>query len=134
MLRALGRGWGGGRPPRDVEVKRTSKGRPYAVLRGRAKEVAAELGVRELPISLSYTHTEAVACAMSITEDSVRAAEARVDPMAELAQRFKDARAMLDDIDKPKDTGADPVEGEGGQRTGEVLESGAAADALPEKA
>ena len=102
VLKALGTGFSRGIRPRDIEVRRTAKGRPYAVLRGRAKEVAAELGVRELPISLSYTHAEAVACAMAITEDSVRAAEERVDPMAELAQQFKDARAMLDDIDAPR--------------------------------
>ena len=102
VLKALGTGFSRGIRPRDIEVRRTSKGRPYAVLRGRAKEVAAELGVRELPISLSYTHTEAVACAMAITDDSVRAAEERIDPMAELAQQFKDARAMLDDIDAPR--------------------------------
>lgn len=104
VLKALGTGFSGGIGPRDVEVRRTSKGRPYAVLRGRAKEIAAAMGVRELPISLSYTHVEAVACAMAITEDSVHASEARVDPMAELAQQFKDARALLDDIDKPHAT------------------------------
>lgn len=101
VLKALGTGFSRGIRPRDVEVKRASKGRPYVVLRGRAKEVAAELGVRELPISLSYTHTEAVACAMAITEESVRATAERVDPMAELAKQFKSARAMLDDIDAP---------------------------------
>ena len=99
VLKALGTGFSGGIRPRDVEVRRTSKGRPYAVLHGAAKDAAQRLGVRELPISLSYTHTEAVACAMAITEGSVRAAEERVDPMAELAQRFKEARSMLDDID-----------------------------------
>lgn len=101
VLKALGTGFSRGIRPRDVEVRRTSKGRPYAVLHGRAREIAAEMGVRELPISLSYTHSEAVACAMAITEDSVRAAEERVDPMAELAQQFKEARGMLDDIGAP---------------------------------
>lgn len=117
VLKALGTGFSRGIRPRDVEVKRTSKGRPYAVLRGRAKEVAAELGVRELPISLSYTHTEAVACAMAITEESVRATAERVDPMAELAKQFKSARAMLDDIDAP----AEAKSGTGGAN---VAESG----------
>ena len=134
VLKALGTGFSRGIRPRDVEVKRTSKGRPYAVLRGRAKEVAAELGVRELPISLSYTHTEAVACAMAITEDSVRAAEARVDPMAELAQRFKDARAMLDDIDKPKEADGDRIGSEGSPVASEAAEPGIAADSSSERA
>ena len=88
---------------RDIEVRRPSKGRPYVVLSGRAKQVAKELGVRELPISLSYTHTDAVACALAITEDSQKAAEERVDQKAELAKRFKEARSMLDEIDAPAD-------------------------------
>ena len=97
VVKALGTGFSEGIGVRDIEVRRTSKGRPYAVLTGRAREVARELGVRELPISLSYTHTEAVACAMAITDDSVRAAEERIYPMEELARRFKEARALLDE-------------------------------------
>lgn len=101
VLKALGTGFTRGISPRDIEVKRTSKGRPYVALTGRAREVAREAGVRELPISLSFTHTEAVACAMAITEESIRASEKRVDPMAELAQQFKEARTLLDEMDVP---------------------------------
>ena len=101
VLKAFGTGFSEGIRPRDIEVRRTAKGRPYAVLHGRAKEVAVELGVRELPISLSYTHSEAVACAMAITEDSVRAAEERVNPMEELAKQFKEARGLLDGLEAP---------------------------------
>ena len=93
---------------RDVEVRRTSKGRPYAVLTGRAKQVAQALGVRELPLSLSYTHTDAVACAMAITEGSVRAQQERRDPMEELARQFKEARTMLDDLDAAAPAPAQP--------------------------
>ncbi len=98
VLKALGTGFSEGIGVRDVEVRRTSKGRPYAVLTGRAREVAQELGVRELPLSLSFTHTDAVACAMAITESSVRVQQERRDPMEELARQFKEARAMLDDL------------------------------------
>ena len=99
VLKALGTGFSQGIGVRDVEVKRNAKGRPYVVLSGRAKDVARERGVRELPLSLSYTHTDAVACAMAITEDSVRAAEERVNPMEELAKQFKEARSMLDELE-----------------------------------
>lgn len=98
VVKALGTGFSEGIGVRDIEVRRTSKGRPYVVLTGRAREVARERGVREIPVSLSYTHTEAVACAMAITEDAVAAAKKRVDPMEELARQFKDARAMLDEL------------------------------------
>ena len=103
VVKALGTGFTRGIGVRDIEVKRSSKGRPYVVLLGRAKQVAKELGVRELPISLSYTHTDAVACALAITEDSQKAAEERVDQKVELAKRFKEARSMLDEIDAPAD-------------------------------
>lgn len=97
VVKALGTGFSEGIRPREIEVKRTSKGRPYVVLGGRAKEVAACQGVRELPISLSYTHEEAVACAMAITEESERAREQRKDPLAELGKQFKEVRAILDE-------------------------------------
>lgn len=103
VVKALGTGFTRGIGVRDIEVKRSSKGRPYVALSGRAKQVAKELGVRELPISLSYTHTDAVACALAITEDSQKAAEERADQKAELAKRFKEARSMLDEIDAPAD-------------------------------
>ena len=46
VLKALGTGFTRGINPRDIEVKRTSKGRPYVSLTGRAREVAHEAGVR----------------------------------------------------------------------------------------
>lgn len=98
VLKALGTGFSQGIHPLDIEVRRTAKGRPYVVLTGRAREVAREQGVREIPLSLSFTHTDAVACAMAITEDSIAAQERRRDPMEELARQFKEARTMLDDL------------------------------------
>ena len=131
VVKALGTGFSGGIGVRDIEVRRTSKGRPYVVLSGRAKEVARELGVRELPISLSYTHTEAVACAMAITEASVRAAEERVNPMEELARQFKEARGMLDELgtaSKPDGGPTSAAEAHGGPAAGAA--SVAAAEAV----
>lgn len=98
VLKALGTGFSEGIGWLDVEVRRTSKGRPYVVLTGRAREVAREMGVREIPISLSYTHTDAVACAMAITDESVAAQERRRDPMEELTRQFKEARSFLDEL------------------------------------
>lgn len=112
VLKALGTGFSGGIGPRDVEVRRNAKGRPYVVLHGEAKRVAAELGVRELPLSLSYTHDEAVACALAITDSSVRASEERKDPVRELTRRFKEARGMLDDLEACAPTEAEPSAGE----------------------
>ncbi len=96
VVKALGTGFSEGIGVRDIEVRRTSKGRPYAVLTGRAREVARELGVRELPISLSYTHTEAVACAMAITVTPYALPRSASTPWRS-ARRFKEARALLDE-------------------------------------
>ena len=98
VVKALGTGFSDGIGVRDVEVGRTNAGKPVALLSGRAAEVASELGVRDLSISLSYTHEQAVACAMAITEASVRATEKRIDPMEELARQFKETRGMLDEL------------------------------------
>ena len=57
-----------------------------------------DCAVRDISISLTYTRTEAVACALAITEASVRASEQRVDPMEELAKLFKETRSMLDEL------------------------------------
>ena len=82
----------------DIEVERAANGKPSAKLSGRALEIAEEQGVRSLSLSLSYTHTDAVACAMAVTEQSVRASEKRKDPMEELARQFKETRKMLDEL------------------------------------
>lgn len=101
VLKALGTGFSEGIAPADVEVVRNAKGRPAVKLHRRAAHIAAKRGVREIPLSLSFTHTDAVACAMVITDDSMRAEEERVDPMEELSRRFKEARSLLDQMDKP---------------------------------
>ena len=99
VLKALGTGFGWGTcDPRNVEVRRNVKGRPFVVLHGAVKEIARQQKITEIPISLSYTHAEAVACAMAITDDSVAPA-APEDPMIELSRQFKELRNMLDDID-----------------------------------
>ena len=98
VVKALGTGFSEGIGVRDIEVERAKNGKPIAKLSGRALEIAEEQGVRELSISLSYTHTDAVACAMAVTEASVRASEKRKDPMEELAKQFKEVRGMLDEL------------------------------------
>ncbi len=100
VLKALGTGFSGMRFT-DVEVVREANGRPVPHLLGRAAERAAELGVIEMHLSLSFTHTTAVASAVALTEGARPQPKPEPrDPMAELAASFKEARAMLDDIAK----------------------------------
>jgi holo-[acyl-carrier protein] synthase len=98
VLKALGTGFKGMRFT-DVEVMRDETGKPVPNLRGRAAEVAEERGVLEMHLSLSFTHTTAVASAVAITEDHrPKPKEEPVDPMAELQRAFKEAKAMLDEL------------------------------------
>lgn len=98
VLKALGTGFAGMRF-RDVEVVRDERGRPVPRLSGRAAEVADAAGVVEMHLSLSFTHTNAVASAVAITEGMrpVRDPEPET-PTERLAASFKSVRALLDEV------------------------------------
>lgn len=96
VLKALGTGFAG-MTFQDVEVVRDSGGRPSPRLHGRAAQAAEELGVVEMHLSLSYTHTTAVASAVAITPSGV-AAET-VDPVKARARAFKEMRSVVDEDD-----------------------------------
>ena len=96
VLKALGTGFAGMRFT-DVEVVREANGRPVPRLSGAAAQRAAELGVIEMHLSLSFTHTTAVASAVAITEEARPRKDERLDPKAQLAASFKEARALLDE-------------------------------------
>jgi holo-[acyl-carrier protein] synthase len=99
VLKALGTGFSGVRF-QDVEVARDERGRPVPVLHGRAAELAAEAGVREMHLSLSYTATTAVASAVVISgEPPVPPVEPDPTPQEQVARMFKASRTLLDDID-----------------------------------
>ena len=99
VLKALGTGFSRGIKVTDIEVVHEQSGRPNAVLHGRAKEVAAELGIQELPLSLSRTHDTAVANAIAVTKESLPRVEDKPTPRQELAARYKELRGMLDDLE-----------------------------------
>ena len=98
VVKALGTGIAEGIDVLDIEVQRAANGRPSVKLSGRALEIAREQGVRSLSISLSYTRTDAVACALAITDAAAKAVEKRKDPMEELARQFKETRGILDEL------------------------------------
>jgi holo-[acyl-carrier protein] synthase len=111
VLKALGTGFAGMRFC-DVEVVREANGRPVPRLSGRAAERAEELGVVEMHLSLSFTHTTAVASAVAVTEEARPRKDERPDPMAELARSFKEARAMLDQVGETSGEQSDTTERE----------------------
>jgi holo-[acyl-carrier protein] synthase len=107
VLKALGTGFAGMRFT-DVEVVREANGRPVPRLSGAAAQRAADLGVIEMHLSLSFTHTTAVASAVAITEEARPRRDERLDPKAQLAASFKEARALLDE---PAGGDTPPAEG-----------------------
>lgn len=103
VLKALGLGFAEGIIPKDVEVLHDEKGKPYVDLHGRVKGIAEELKIKDIPISLSFTNTEAVGFAIALTEESAFENEVlkkSKDPMAELTKQFKEAKKILEEAPK----------------------------------
>ncbi len=98
VLKALGTGFSQGIGMKDVEVALDAKGKPRAVLHGRALELSKEKNIEELPLSLSYTHKEAVACAMALSGKAKSEPIRKMSPTEELTRQFKEVRSLLDDI------------------------------------
>ena len=65
-MKALGTGWGNGVRWVDLEVAREPSGKPTMRLHGRAREIADQMGVKH--ISLSLTHSGNTAFAQVIFE------------------------------------------------------------------
>ncbi|MBY4797261.1 holo-ACP synthase [Collinsella sp. AGMB00827] len=107
VLKALGTGFSSGVGRLDVSVSRDAQGKPLAVLSGRAQEIAHELGILEVALSLSFTGDYAIANALAITE-AVRPViqEEPEDDRARLARSFREARSVLDDLERVFDNPA----------------------------
>lgn len=101
-LKALGCGWfGQGIRFSDVSVSYDAKGRPTVVLSGAARDIARAQGVTEVFVSIAHTRGLAVANAVAATPDSAPRRDERVDERAVIAEQFKQARALLDELDRP---------------------------------
>ena len=60
-MKALGTGWNHGVRWCDIEVVRQPGGRPTIRFRGKAAEIAAQLGAKNIALSLSHTLEQAIA-------------------------------------------------------------------------
>jgi holo-[acyl-carrier protein] synthase len=60
-MKALGTGWNRGVRWRDIEVVRQPGGRPTIRFQGKAAEFAAQLGAKNVSLSLSHTQEQAIA-------------------------------------------------------------------------
>ena len=101
VLKALGTGFSQGIGYTDVEVSHDKNGKPYSILHGRAREIADELAIIEIPLSLSRTNETAVANAIAVTAKARPIVEEKeITPAQELAMRFRELRSMLDDLEE----------------------------------
>jgi holo-[acyl-carrier protein] synthase len=60
-MKALGTGWSRGVRWKDVEVVRERGGKPTILLKGEARKIADQLGVRNIALSISHTAAQAIA-------------------------------------------------------------------------
>jgi holo-[acyl-carrier protein] synthase len=66
VLKALGTGWSKGISWTDIEIQRLPSGGPEVVLHGRCKEIALDLGISNIILSISHTDSYASASAIAI--------------------------------------------------------------------
>lgn len=97
VLKALGTGFSEGIGVRDIEVVLNAKGKPQVKLYNHAAKKAHELEIKDIPISLSYTQDDAVACALALVNDPDEQPKP-VDPLQDLHRQFKEVRSMLDEL------------------------------------
>jgi holo-[acyl-carrier protein] synthase len=60
-MKALGTGWRRGVRFVDIEVVRESSGRPVLHLTGVARQIAEQMGVRRISVSITHNHDTALA-------------------------------------------------------------------------
>jgi len=68
-LKALGTGWVRGISWRDVEVRNQPGGKPTLAVRGGAKEIARQLGVTKMLVTISHCRTHATAYVVAVGEE-----------------------------------------------------------------
>lgn len=115
VVKALGTGFSDGIGLHDVSVERDDAGRPRARLVGRAAEIARELGVREVALSISHTRDVAVANAIAVTDDVRPVPSQREDSARALARSFREARSVLDELERVQEAELESLDmGDGG--------------------
>lgn len=65
VMKALGTGWRRGVAWKEIEVLHHPSGRPYVNLLGYTGQLARQMGIREIHISMSHNNTTAVAYAIA---------------------------------------------------------------------
>jgi holo-[acyl-carrier protein] synthase len=66
ILKALGTGWRKGISWRDIEIRNDPSGRPVVGLRGGARDIVEQRGIREMLVSISHCRSHATAYALAL--------------------------------------------------------------------
>ena len=66
VMKVLGTGWSGGISWTDIEIYNNSAGQPGVRLTGRCRQVAGELGMKKILITISHIQTHAIASAIGL--------------------------------------------------------------------
>ncbi len=66
VLKVLGTGWAKGIAWTDIEVRNEQGGKPVVRLSGRCSEIALEMGITEIHISISHTKGCAIGSAIGV--------------------------------------------------------------------
>ncbi len=72
VMKTLGTGWVKGLSWRDIEVNNQKSGRPDIVMSGGAQEVAQQLGISQVLVTLSHCRAYATATAIAISETDAK--------------------------------------------------------------
>ncbi len=65
ILKVIGTGWRDKISWRDMEIVNDSAGKPEVKLTGRTAEIANQLGIKKILLSISHTETYAIASAIA---------------------------------------------------------------------
>lgn len=68
VLKVLGTGWRGQIAWTDIEITNDSAGQPHVTLSGHCREVARQLGITKILLSITHTEKHAAASAIGIAE------------------------------------------------------------------
>lgn len=95
VLKAIGTGFSDGIGFKDVSVSHDAYGKPIVVLCGRAKVHVDEKHIIAIELSLSHTHTTAVANALALVHTDVPQKFSQEDVQEQLRVSFRDARSIV---------------------------------------
>jgi len=74
VLKVLGTGWRNGIRWTDIEVINAPSGQPRVLLTGRCRQVARQVGLENILISISHVHSHAIASAVGASAPAAESA------------------------------------------------------------